>query len=174
MICEGVSDYYYVKALEILFKQKLECGITHANGSSNIGKITSLFLGIGTEEIFALVDSDSAGIKERSKLIKDGVYCENNFLTTHTIQNEDRAIEDIFNREWYFKNILEYSDAEIGKANEVVSKEVSKKQGGAKYLLAKKLYEKAASGELKLETLLTEDGKKLWDKLTNAINGEER
>ena len=174
LICEGVSDYYYVKALEILFKQKLECGLTHANGSSNIGKITSLFLGIGTEEIFALVDSDSAGIKERNKLIKEGVYCENNVLTTHTAENEDRAIEDIFNREWYLKNILEYSDTEIGKANEVVSKEVSKKQGGAKYLLAKKLYEKAASGELKLETLLTEDGKKLWDKLTNAINGEER
>ncbi len=174
LICEGVSDYYYVKALEVLFKQKLECGITHANGSSNIGKITSLFLGIGTEEIFALVDSDGAGIKERNNLIKDGVYCENALLTTHDPENRDRAIEDIFNREWYLKNILDYSDSEVSKANEVVSKEVNKKQGGAKYVLAKKLYEKAASGELKIETILTEDGKKLWDKLTNAINGEEK
>lgn len=61
LICEGVPDYYYVKALDELMGLNLGCSVTHANGCNNIGKVSSLFLGLGIPHIFALVDSDEGG-----------------------------------------------------------------------------------------------------------------
>ena len=112
------SDYYYIKALENILEKSLTCGITHANGCSNIGKITSLFLGLGISELVALVDSDNAGIRERNKLITSGAYEDNNILTTHDIKNEGKSIEDVFARDWYMKNIMDYTEPQIKKANE--------------------------------------------------------
>lgn len=172
LICEGVSDYYYIKALDELMGQKLGCSITHANGCSNIGKINSLFLGLGVPKVFALVDSDEGGIKERNRLLKDGVFAESDFLTTHGPQNSSRAIEDIFHREWYLRTIFEYDDQEIAKADPVLSKEMRKKQGGAKYAWAKKLYDLVHPGNLTPETVLDQSGIDLYHKLLQAIQHE--
>ena len=170
LICEGVSDFYYVKALEILCGSPLMCGITHANGCNNIWKIASLYLGLGIPEIFALVDSDGAGIKERAKLIGEGVLEEDHFLTTHGPTVTDRAIEDIFNREWYLREIFEYTEEEINKADAILSKEMKKKHGGAKYVWAKKLFEKTFAGELDPKIVLNQNGTELFQNLFAVIN----
>lgn len=172
LVCEGVSDYYYIKALELLFGKQLNCGITHANGCNNIWKVASLFLGLGIPEIFALVDSDGAGIKERTKLIKDGVFDEASFFTTHEPSNVGKAIEDIFIRDYFLREILEYTEDEIKKADAVLSKEIGKQPNGTKYALAKKVYEKANVHTLAAADILAEDGRRLFEKLEEAVNAE--
>ena len=171
LICEGVSDYYYLKALSLICSAELNCGITHANGCNNIGRISSLFQGIGVSEVFSLVDSDAGGIKERTKLLTDGIFDEAHILTTHENKNVSRAIEDIFNRDWYLKEIFGYTDSEIKKADAVLSKEMQNQKGGAKYIWAKKLFERAATGELNANTVLNESGTALFKKLCDIING---
>lgn len=169
LICEGVSDYYYVKTLDELMGLNLGCSITHANGCNNIGKVTSLFLGLGIPHIFALVDSDEGGIKERNRLVKDGVFADKDFFTTHGPQNSGRAIEDIFNREWFLRVIFDYSDQEIAKADQLLSKEMRQKRGGAKYTWAKKLYDLVHTGAFGAEAILDQSGIDLYRTLVQAI-----
>lgn len=171
LICEGVSDYYYIKALELIMGKELACGITHANGCNNISRVASLFLGLGIPEIFALVDSDAGGIRERTKLINDGVFEESKFMTTHETKNIDKAIEDIFNRAWYLKEIFEYNEADIIGADPSISKELKKKSGGAKYFWAKKLFDLATQSKLSAESVLTQDGIDLFEKLDRNTKG---
>lgn len=172
LICEGVSDYYYLKALALICGEEFDCGITHANGCNNIGRIASLFQGLGVSEVFALVDSDEGGIKERTKLINAGVFNENHIMTTHEDKNIGRAIEDIFDREWYLKEIFGYNAEEIKKANAVLSKEMQGKKGGAKYIWAKKLFGLAQNGELNKTVVLDSSGCALLRKLLLTVRGE--
>lgn len=172
LICEGVSDYYYLKALALICGEEFECGITHANGCNNIGRIASLFQGLGVSEVFALVDSDEGGIKERTKLINAGVFAEDHIMTTHEDQNIGRAIEDIFDREWYLKEIFGYNAEEIKKADAVLSEEMQKKKGGAKYVWAKKLFELAQTGALNKTDVLDQTGSRLLLKLLLTVRGE--
>lgn len=172
LICEGVSDYYYLKALALICGEEFDCGITHANGCNNIGRIASLFQGLGVSEVFALVDSDEGGIKERTKLINSGVFDEDHIMTTHEDKNIGRAIEDIFDREWYLKEIFGYNAEEIKKANAVLSKEMQSKKGGAKYIWAKKLFELAQNGELSKTVVLESSGSALLRKLLLTVRGE--
>jgi len=172
LICEGVSDYYYLKALELICEEELQCGITHANGCNNIGRIASLFQGIGVSEIFALVDSDDGGIKERTKLVEAGVFDEKHIMTTHEAKNIGKAIEDVFNREWYLKEIFAYTDEEIKKADLSLSKEVHKKKGGAKYVWAKKLFELAQTGTLIRTDVLDQSASALLEKLLLAVKDD--
>ena len=169
LICEGVSDYYYIKALEIIIGKSFACGITHANGCNNIGRIASLFLGLGVPELFALVDSDKSGIRERKKLIDDGVFESDRFLTTDKDEDVGMAIEDVFNREWFLTEILQYDDTQMQKAEKLLSKEVGKQQGVGKYILAKRLYELAIGNILKPKEVISESGKELVNKLIATI-----
>ena len=168
LICEGVSDYYYVKALELLLDQSLGCKVTHANGCGNIGRIASLFLGLGISDIFALVDSDTAGEKERTKLIQKGVFDEDHIFTTHGQEKAGKAIEDIFKRDSFLKEIMGYEDADIKKADPLLSKEVAKQ--AAKFALAKSLYEKARARTISADAILEKDAEPLFEKLKKAIN----
>lgn len=170
LICEGVSDYYYVKALELLLEQPLECKVTHATGCNNIGRIASLFLGLGISDIFALLDSDAAGARERAKLIRDGVFDENCIFTTHNQDNAGKAIEDIFKRDSFLKELLGYEDADIKTADALLSKEVGKQVNGTKLALAKALYEKARANAISADVILEKDAKDLFEKLKAAIN----
>lgn len=172
LICEGVSDYYYLKALALICGEELDCGITHANGCNNIGRIASLFQGLGVSEVFALVDSDEGGIKERTKLINAGVFDDNHIMTTHEDKNIGRAIEDIFDREWYLREIFGYGEEEIKKADAVLSKEMQKKKGGAKYVWAKKLFDLAQTGTLNKTDVLDQTGSSLLRKLLLTVKGE--
>ena len=170
LICEGISDYYYVKALELLLGQPLECKVTHANGCNNIGRIASLFLGLGISDIYALVDSDAAGVKERAKLIREGTFDEACIFTTHAEGNTGKAIEDIFKRTSFLEEILGYEEADIDKADVLLSKEVAKQANGAKFALAKTLYEKARANTISAKEILEKDALDMFEKLKNAIN----
>ena len=169
LICEGVSDYYYVKALENIFEKSFNCGITHANDCGNIGKVLSLFLGLGISDIYALFDSDVSGIRERNKLINSGALDENDAITVGEPKNEGKAIEDIFDREWFMRNMLEYGDEELSNAETTISKEITKKASGLKYLFAKKIFEMTENGTFDVDKALSEDAKKLFDKLSEAL-----
>ena len=168
LICEGVSDYYYIKALENIFGKNLNCGVTHANGCGNIGKVLSLFLGLGISDIYALFDSDMSGIRERNKLIHTGALDESNAITVGEPKNEGKAIEDIFDREWFMKNMLEYGDEELSNAA-TISKEITKNVSGLKYLFAKRIFEMTENGTFDESQALSEDAKKLFDKLSEAL-----
>ncbi len=170
LICEGVSDYYYVKTLELLLKQPLECKVTHANGCNNIGRIASLFLGLGISDIFALVDSDAAGEKERAKLIRDGVFDKAHIFTTHEKEKTGKAIEDVFERDSFLKEMMGYEEADIKKADPLLSKEVAKQVNGAKFALAKALYEKARANAISADEILDKDAQTLFEKLKKTIN----
>lgn len=172
LICEGVSDYYYIKALEQIYGTPLGCSITHANGCSNIGKIISLHLGLGITDVYALVDSDEGGIRERTKLLNNGVLDDLHFLTTEGSQATGHAIEDIFNREWFLKEIFEYNEAQIHDAAPTLSVEMKASHGGAKYIWAKNLFDKSREATLDAETVLSQSGKTLWATLTSIIRGE--
>ncbi len=172
LICEGVSDYYYIKTLEKIFGE-LGCGITHANGCGNIGKINSLYLGLGIQDIYALFDSDRQGNKEMNKLIESGAFDKNNVITVGETKDDEKAIEDIFDREWFLKNILEYKDEDIEKADALLSKEVNKKIGASKYVFAKKVYEMSANGTFEADKAFSENAKNLFDRLFKALIDNE-
>jgi len=167
LICEGVSDYYYVKTLEALFGQNLDCGITFANGCSNIGTIVSLYTGLGISDVYALVDSDKAGIKERNKLIKDGVLGEDHCLTTDVAENVEHAMEDIFDLQFFFSEILE---AEEYDEDTILSKYITQNPAKSKYILAKQTYDKVVSGNWVIYDVVNKKGKELFDKLLKTIN----
>lgn len=168
LICEGVSDYYYIRSLEKLFNINLDCGITHANGCDNIEKITLLYLGLGITDIYALADSDKKGLCVRTKLINDGMFDEEHFLTTHGTTVNSKEIEDIFNKEWYLKEILKYDESKINCTTNSISKEVKIEPGCSKYVLAKELYNMTRFG-LEKKDVLDDSGFSLWENLTVAL-----
>ena len=165
LICEGVSDYYYVKALSQLCDDPLSCGITHANGCANIWRVASLFLGLGIPDIYVLVDSDKAGIRERTKLLEANCFDEAHFLTTDEPTNLEKTIEDIFNRDAFLCCFLGYTAEEIAKVNVPLSKIIGDKPNGTKYATAKQFYEKAINLEINIEEFLSDSGKKLLEKI---------
>lgn len=168
LICEGVSDYFYIKALSKIMGRELTCGITHANGCNNIGTIISLFLGLGVHDIYVLIDSDNAGLKEAQQLIKNCTIPKDHIFSTHGFDSTDHAIEDIFNRDWYLKEVASYTDEEIKKAESMLSKEIKKKRGGAKYVWAKKLFDMTFTSEFNPDDTLTSRGKDLFYEIYNS------
>ena len=102
------------------------------------------------------------------------MYDDSHCLTSHDVKNEDKAIEDIFSWEWYMRNIMGYNDEELKKADPQISKEVKKKQGGAKYILAKKLFDLATLDSLDKDVALDSSAKALFEKLQTAINGDNK
>lgn len=166
LICEGVSDYYYVKTLELLFEQSLDCGVTFANGCSNISILVSLYMGLGISDVYVLVDSDKAGIKERNKLIKDGVLDENHCLTTDATENVERAMEDIFDLHFFFSEILETEEYD---EDTILSKYINQNPAKSKYILAKQTYDKVVSRNWGIYDVVNEKGKELFDKLLKAV-----
>ena len=172
LICEGVSDYYFVKMLEVACGESLCCGITHANGCGNISKVNSLFLGLGIVDTYALVDADSAGVRERKKLIQDGVFTERTILTTDEDPQADKEIEDVLNRDYVLSTFFSYKKEDLDKADAKLSKEIKKKLNGAKFTLSKQLYDMATKRTLDTEKLLTEDAHKLFLRLRDAVKGD--
>lgn len=172
LICEGVSDYYFVKMLEIVYGESLCCGITHANGCGNISKINSLFLGLGIQDTYALVDADSAGVRERNKLIRDGVFTGDTILTTDEDTQADKEIEDVLNRDYVLSTFFKYKKEDLDKADTKLSREIKKKLNGAKFTLSKQLYDMATKRTLDTEKLLTEDAHKLFLRLRDAVKGD--
>ena len=127
-------------------------------------------MGLGISDIFALVDSDAAGEKERTKLIRDGIFDEAHIFTTHEQEKAGKAIEDIFNRDRFLKEMMGYEEADIKKADALLSKEVAKQANGAKFALAKSLYEKASASTISADGILAKDARNLFDKLKKATN----
>jgi len=99
----------------------------------------------------------------------DGVFESDHFLTTDKDEDVGMAIEDVFNREWFLTEILQYDDTQLQKAERLLSKEVGKQQGVGKYILAKRLYELAIGNALKTKKVISESGKELVNKLIATI-----
>lgn len=169
LICEGVSDCLYLKSL---LKDIPEFGITHANGVSNILNLVLLYQGLGVKNIFVLVDSDKDGIAMRKKLIDDRILEDSEIITTHGIKNVEKSIEDIFNKEFFLKEIMGYSQEEISAAAEINSQELkqNKKKDG-KYLLAKHFC--AISGNYNMKEILNKDGDTLINLITSKIQKDD-
>lgn len=165
LICEGVSDCLYLKSL---LKDVPEFGITHANGVANILNLVLLYQGLGIKNIFVLVDSDKDGIAMRKKLIDDRILEDSEIITTHGIKNVEKSIEDIFNKEFFLKEIMGYTQEEISTAAEINSQELkqNKKKDG-KYLLAKHFC--AISGNYNMKEILNKDGETLINLITAKI-----
>lgn len=173
LICEGVSDYYIIKALEIISNTPLNCGITHANGCGNIDKTNSLFLGLGIDDTFALVDADKAGIEKRNELVKRHIFEADHILLTAEDEKADEEIEDILDESYILGTFFGYSEEEITKAKSKLSKEIKEKQIAGKYTLAKQLYDKAKANQLEVDKIYTEKAQRLYQRLVEAINGNE-
>lgn len=156
LICEGVSDCLYLKAI---LKEE-QFGITHSNGVSNMANLVLLYQGLGVKNIFVLVDSDRDGIAMRKKLLEDKILDEDEIVTTHGDKNVSKSIEDIFNKGFFLKEIMGYTQDEISSVinyNSQELKQSNKKDG--KYLLAKHFC--TLSDNYTLKEILNEDGEKL-------------
>ena len=165
LICEGVSDCLYLR--EIL-KQNGKFGITHANGVQKIPNLVLLYQGLGVKNIFVLVDSDRDGIRIRNQLIESKILEESEIFETHGSKNIGKSIEDLFNKEFFLKQILCYSTEQIKNSKDLISQELKEKhQKEGKYLLAKhfcNIYKNYRN-----EEVLNEDGLQLINKITERI-----
>jgi|LGOV01.1.fsa_nt_gb predicted ATP-dependent endonuclease of OLD family len=163
LICEGISDYYYVKALQKYYdKADNQFLITHSKGCTNMSCIINMYRGLGVKKIYVLLDADNEAYKTYNELLKDQLFEENQILKVADfnestagqnkyIKEEDGvAIEDIFKRVYFLKNILGYSDTEVSSANDKNSLEVKLATTG-KYLLAKQFYNHLNSQEFNKE-----------------------
>lgn len=165
LICEGVSDCLYLKSL---YKHSQNFGITHANGVSNILNLVLLYQGLGVKNIFVLIDSDKDGLSERKTLLDDKILEDYQILTTHGTKNVEKSIEDIFNKNFFLRNVMVYTEEEIQNSNEVISLELKrKKKKAGKYLLAK--YFTTICGNYSLEEMLNNDGQKLINIIKEKI-----
>lgn len=165
LICEGVTDCLYLREL---LKQNGEFGITHANGVQKIPSLVLLYQGLGVKNIFVLVDSDRDGIRIRNQLIDSKILEKSEIFETHGNKNIQKSIEDIFNKEFFLKEILQYSTEQIESAKELISQELKqkyKKEG--KYLLAKHFC--TIYNNYKKEEVLNKDGIQLISKITERM-----
>ncbi len=165
LICEGVSDCLYLKAI---LKEEQQFGITHSNGVANILNLVLLYQGLGVKNILVLVDSDRDGIAMRKKLLEDKILEEDEIITTHGAKNVAKSIEDIFNKEFFLKEIMGYTTDEISVVTNENSQELkqSNKKDG-KYLLAKHFC--MISENYTLQEILNEDGEKLIQTIKEKI-----
>lgn len=173
LICEGVSDCLYIRAL---LHNKIAFGITHANGVNNILNLVLLYQGLGVKNIYVLIDSDKDGIKVRNQIIEDRVLEKSNVLTIDGPKDNDKSIEDIFKQEFFFSKVMGYSEERINNiGSTTISREINVQSKNnelkeGKYLLAKFFYDNKDS--LALDNALNETGKHLIAELKSINNSD--
>ena len=98
-------------------------------------------------------------------LISDDLICKIKGLNP----NLGRPMDEFGNGDPLYSRYAAYRD-EIENAEVVLSKEMKKQKGGAKYIWAKKMYDRASKEKLNPTIVLNASGRSLFENLLNSIN----
>jgi len=166
IICEGISDYYYVKAL---CKHKGintdNFGITFASNADKTAILYTLYLGLGVKDIYIVLDADADGKKAYKELAtKCGVAADRVIFVTGATVNErfefaqtaaKGTIEDIFNQAYFLSSLRNSPHIQAdrlnaintsGKTNSEILKEYEGRHTTIKYALSKYIFEQITTG----------------------------
>lgn len=158
VICEWISDYYYLTSMKKLLKNTNNSWDTiPCIGATTIDSIVSIQFGWGID-FKVILDNDSAGQGTEERLIKEWVDEEKILYVSDT---DWFAIEDIFTREDFNKFVL--SDDEEKVPEGTSNSKFIKQKKYQKTLIAKKFSESKNKVQLSKET--KDNFKSIIDKL---------
>ncbi|WP_064199132.1 ATP-dependent nuclease [Brevibacillus brevis] len=145
VLVEGISDYYYLRAIIRYFENVTsvkDIRVFPSVGVTQISVVLSLLIGREAEYII-VVDNDKDGIKERTRLINAGI--EENKIH-FVIERQNGTIEDLFSEVDYHKYVLQSPlDSSESKTRRTAS-------GLDKVMLAKRFNELVHEGKVKLDS----------------------
>lgn len=170
IICEGISDYYYLSAmmkhLDFHFDQEIH--LIPCVGAGNSTLFTSLMIGWGLNYC-NLLDNDSEGKKVRKKLTD--AFGEENSNIIMVSDSDTDEIEDLFTKEDFAKHVLnsDYkgtdSTAESKNSKILKSKDVKYD----KVLLSKLFQEKVVTKGVKLSKETEDNFQNLLERINKKL-----
>ncbi|MED4040373.1 ATP-dependent nuclease [Niallia taxi] len=166
IICEGISDYYYLSAFYKLVNKSEEfINIIPAVGADQIPNISSILFGWGLTFV-ALVDNDAQGQGVQKKLLKNLQIEENAVIFVNDVNGN--AIEDIFSKEDFYKYVLcePLPKDNVDNNSKIISGKYSK------VLLAKNFLLKVESNEVILGEVSLVKIRNLLEKLNVGLGIE--
>jgi len=168
IIFEGITDYYYLRALQepLKFKFREEVHFIPGAGADKLNLLASLMIGWGFNHCIVL-DNDKKGRQIKDRLSKD--FEHTNIKIILVSEDKDKEIEDLFNREDFVKYVLDEQLGEIptDKTNSQIIKQ--KERNYDKVLLSKLFFEKVESGAVSLSAETKQDFKKLFERVNSLM-----
>jgi predicted ATP-dependent endonuclease of OLD family len=168
IILEGITDYYYVTALQQLlqFKFSQEVHFIPSVGADKTTILASLMIGWGLNFCIVL-DNDSKGRQTEARLSKE--FTENTIKIMKISDNADEEIEDLFTREDFIRCVLKEDPSSIpsDKSNSQIVKPKDRKYD--KVLLSKLFLENLQSGKVKVSAETKQNFKVVLQKIDNLL-----
>ena len=163
IICEGVSDYFYIKALCKHKNISLDnVMITYASNADKTSVLYTLYVGLGVKDIYVILDADKDGKAAYKELmLKCGVPTDRLIFVTGATLNATfndfsngsikGVIEELFNQQFFltsFQNaphIDPQKFARLVTANktniEILKEYEGRQQTTAKYTISKHIFD---------------------------------
>ncbi len=122
LVVEGVTDYWYLKMLSA-FISLVDTGglderlvITPAGGASKVTYLAALLNGQGAN-VCVLLDGDPEGLKSYNEIVKSWILKDKLVVSLNEVLGSENpcAIEDLFSREFYIKEVAESYKSELGR-----------------------------------------------------------
>ncbi len=168
IIVEGISDFYYLSAFKELlnFKFKKDVHFIPSGGADKFKFLIPLMIGWGLNYCTVLDNDDKGRIVEKD-IVKhfggDGVNI------VKVSRNKDDEIEDLFDRNDFFKYVLGEKSNELpaDKTNSQILK--LKDNGYDKVLLSKLFYESVSGAGIDLIDETTQNFKSLLEEIDKTL-----
>ena len=168
IIFEGITDYYYLCALQKLLKFKFrnEVHFIPGAGADKLNLLASLMIGWGFNYCVVL-DNDAKGRRIKERLSKD--FEPTNIKIILVSENKDKEIEDLFTKEDFVKHVLseELSEVPSDKTNSQIIKQKGKNYD--EVLLSKMFFEKAESQVIPLSAETKQNFTKLLKEIDKLM-----
>lgn len=168
IIFEGITDYYYLCALQKLLKFKFrnEVHFIPGAGADKINLLASLMIGWGFNYCVVL-DNDIKGRQTRDGLLKD--FGHTNIKIISVSENKGEEIECLFKREDFAKYVLgeEPNELPTDKSNSQIIKQKDKKYD--RPLLSKLFFEQIEKGSVPLSAETKQNFNKLLQRINDSM-----
>jgi len=159
VLVEGVTDHYYLSALQQLLDRSPDCRFLPACGVNNIPNVATILLGWGLSFLAVLDDDAGSGRKAYNLLKKEFYEGDDQRAREYVLKLTGcTGIEDVFSSNDFYKHVLcsERPTTADGPKN-------SQLANGQKELLARLFLEKATSGSVELDDGTKEKAKEIFD-----------
>ena len=159
VLVEGVTDHYYLSALQTLLARSKDVRFLPACGANNVPNVATILLGWGLPFLAVLDDDANSGRKAYNLLKKEFYEGDDMLAHEHVLKLAGcGGIEDVFSSEDFYSQVLGIERPTAGAIQDN-----SSLANGKKELLARVFLDKATSGSVQLDTKTTENAKEIFD-----------
>lgn len=173
VLVEGVSDHYYLSALQASLDRSKNCRFLPACGANNVPNVATILLGWGLS-FAAVLDDDGDSGRKAYNLLKKEFYESNDEIAHKQILKlvGRSGVEDIFSSNDFYAYVLEKerpTTGDVPKNSQLAS--------GKKELLARLFLDKISSGTVELDAETKANANEIFDwldeqhELPTATNG---